>query len=151
MKVVIADTSPLNYLVLVDSIEILPRLYGRVTIPDVVMRELTDEGAPIPVAEWARQRPEWVEVQDVSLPVDRSFDDLDPGEYAAILLAERQAEVLLLMDDAAGRQAASRRGIPTIGTLGVLRAAALQGMIDLPVVPESAGGLQFPGLEGAGG
>lgn len=36
MKVVIADASPLNYLILVDAVEILSRLYGRVTIPDVV-------------------------------------------------------------------------------------------------------------------
>lgn len=50
MKVVIADTSPLNYLILVDAVEIPPRLYGRVTIPDIVLRELTDEGAPEEVA-----------------------------------------------------------------------------------------------------
>lgn len=42
MKVVIADTSPLNYLVLVDAVEILPRLYDRITIPDAVLAELTD-------------------------------------------------------------------------------------------------------------
>lgn len=32
MKVVIADTSPLNYLILVNAVEVLPRLYGRVMI-----------------------------------------------------------------------------------------------------------------------
>jgi predicted nucleic acid-binding protein len=34
MKVVIADTSAVNYLVLIDTIEILPRLYRRIVIPD---------------------------------------------------------------------------------------------------------------------
>jgi len=33
MTVVISDTSPLNYLVLIDEIDVLPRLYGRVIIP----------------------------------------------------------------------------------------------------------------------
>jgi len=58
MKVVIADTSPLNYLILVDAVHILPRLFGRVMIPDLVLRELTGEGAPKDVAERAAIRPE---------------------------------------------------------------------------------------------
>jgi len=29
--IVVADTTPLNYLILIDSIDIVPRLYGRVT------------------------------------------------------------------------------------------------------------------------
>ena len=120
MKVVIADTSPLNYLILVGAIEILPRLYGRVTIPDVVLRELTDEDAPEEVAGWATRRPEWIEVQATPVSEDSSLEGLDEGESAAILLAQQQAEVLLLIDDASGRADAVKRGIPTMGTLGVL-------------------------------
>ncbi len=93
MKVVIADTSPLNYLILVDAVEILPRLYGRVIIPDIVFEELTDEGAPKEVAGWAAMRPEWLEVRATPLCEDPSLEDLDPGECAAILLAQRQTEV----------------------------------------------------------
>jgi hypothetical protein len=36
---VIADTSPLNYLVWIESVEILPQIYGKVVIP----REVCDE------------------------------------------------------------------------------------------------------------
>jgi predicted nucleic acid-binding protein len=36
------------------------------------------------------------------------------------------------MDDAAGRAEADRRGIPNTGTLGVLRAAAIRQLLDLP-------------------
>jgi predicted nucleic acid-binding protein len=57
---------------------------------------------------------------------------LDPGEQSAILLAQFEAGALLLIDDAAGRLEASRRGILTTGTLGVLRAAALMDLVDLP-------------------
>lgn len=134
MKVVVADTSPLNYLILVSAVEVLPRLYGRVMIPDVVLKELACEGAPRQVAAWAAMRPEWIEVQPVSLSEDPSLEALDAGEHAAILLAERQDEVLLLMDDTSGRIEAAKRGIPTTGTLGVLRAASLQGLIALPTV-----------------
>ena len=120
MKVVIADTSPLNYLILVNAVEILPRLYDRVTIPDVVFRELTDQQAPKEVAGWAAMRPGWIDVQPTPLSEDPSLEALDAGERAAILLAQGQAEVLLLMDDASGRTEAAKRGIPTIGTLGLL-------------------------------
>jgi hypothetical protein len=34
--IVIADTTPLNYLVLIDQPNLLPRLYGRVLIPPAV-------------------------------------------------------------------------------------------------------------------
>ncbi len=33
MPPIVADTTPLNYLVLIEAIEILPQLYGRVLIP----------------------------------------------------------------------------------------------------------------------
>jgi hypothetical protein len=46
MKVVIADTSPLNYLILTGSVDVLPRLYKQVLIPDEVASELADSGAP---------------------------------------------------------------------------------------------------------
>ena len=40
---------------LIGAIEILPRMYGRVTIPDVVLRELTDQEAPKEVSTWAKR------------------------------------------------------------------------------------------------
>jgi len=56
---------------------------------------------------------------------------LDAGESAAIALAEWEADVLLLIDESAGRREASRRGIPNTGTLGVLRRASIEGLVDL--------------------
>jgi predicted nucleic acid-binding protein len=38
----------------------------------------------------------------------------------------------LLIDDAAGRAEANRRNIPNTGTFGVLRAAAMRQLLDLP-------------------
>ena len=37
---VIADTSPLNYLVWIGHIDLLPQIYDRVLIPSAVRREL---------------------------------------------------------------------------------------------------------------
>lgn len=35
MKVVVADASPINYLVLIGEVGLLARLYGEVLIPDI--------------------------------------------------------------------------------------------------------------------
>jgi predicted nucleic acid-binding protein len=134
MTVVVADTSPLNYLILIDAIDLLPRLYGRIIVPVEVLNELMDSGAPRTVSGWATQVPEWVEVRSAPLSNDPTLSRLDEGERCAILLAQSEAEVLLLIDEAAGRLEASRRGIPNTGTVGVLRAASIARLVDLPSI-----------------
>ena len=46
--VVVADTSPINYLVLIAQIDILARLYTRILIPPAVLAELKHPLAPKP-------------------------------------------------------------------------------------------------------
>ncbi len=63
MKVVVADTSPLNYLIWIDEIGLLPRLYGSVLVPDAVAAELRDPDAPPAVASWAANLPQWIDLR----------------------------------------------------------------------------------------
>lgn len=56
--------------------------------------------------------------------------DLDPGERDAILLAQELGADELIIDDMGGRREAQRRRLPFIGTLGVLRLAGDQGLLD---------------------
>ncbi len=130
---VIADTSPLNYLVLIDAIDILPKLYGRVAVPQPVLHELLHPDTPALVSEWARELPVWAQVVpfDVAL-IDNKLAELDAGERAAIALAQTFPNALLLMDDAKGRKEAGERHIATVGTLGILRDAASLGWVNLP-------------------
>ena len=62
---VLADTSVLNYLILLDQLALLPTLYGRVIVPTVVLTvELPHPDAPAPVRAWVAQRtvhPPWLE------------------------------------------------------------------------------------------
>jgi predicted nucleic acid-binding protein len=44
--VVIADASPLNYLVLIEQIDLLHRSFGEVLIPDAVIDELSRSETP---------------------------------------------------------------------------------------------------------
>jgi predicted nucleic acid-binding protein len=89
MKVVVADTSPLNYLVLIQEIDLLAQLYGEVLVPDVVIAELRDSDAPAEVGQWASRLPLWIDVRPTP-PSDERLERLDEGERAAILLAESQ-------------------------------------------------------------
>ena len=132
MTVVVADTSPLNYLVQIDEAELLEKLYGTIAIPGEVFAELKHSGAPLAVREWIRSLPPWVQVRPSwSYPSLPNLLDLDTGERAAIELAHAESQVLLLIDDAVGRNRASRLGIADVGTLGVLRLAAIEGFIEL--------------------
>ena len=112
MTVVIADSSPPNYLTLIGSVDVLHRLYGTVIVPQQVITELTDPGAPHEVRVWALHLPDWIDVR-VAVVNDTALMHLDPGERAAITLAQSEPGALLLIDDAAGRIEASRLDLPT--------------------------------------
>jgi predicted nucleic acid-binding protein len=58
------------------------------------------------------------------------MEALDPGEREAIQLAEEQAANLLLIDERLGRSEARRRGISTLGTLGILLAGGERRLIE---------------------
>jgi predicted nucleic acid-binding protein len=58
MSVIISNTTPINYLVLIDHIAVLHQLYTRVIIPQAVFGELQDAGTPAKVKEWVASHPE---------------------------------------------------------------------------------------------
>ena len=131
--IVIADTSPLNYLVLIGEVEVLRRLYRRVVIPEAVWRELQNPKAPATVAEWIARPPAWLEIEGSTGASDPGLRMLGEGEREAITLAmQHQRDALLLMDEGSGRREASRRNLRITGTLGVLNDAASRGCVDLP-------------------
>jgi predicted nucleic acid-binding protein len=133
MRVIVADASPLNYLVLIGEIDVLTFLYGIVVVPSPVMVELSDPAAPASVQRWASAPPQWVEVrQEQKAPTDPELAHLGHGERAAIAIAQREAGTLLLIDELKGRSIARQRGIETTGTLGILSAAGSKQLLDLP-------------------
>jgi predicted nucleic acid-binding protein len=48
-RLVVADTGPLNYLVLIEAIDVLPRLFEQILVPAAVYDELAHADAPAPV------------------------------------------------------------------------------------------------------
>jgi predicted nucleic acid-binding protein len=131
--IVVADTSPINYLLLINQIDLLPRLFQQIIIPDVVRDEMLDPDAPTVLQEWIANPPSWLTIQPVPV-LDTTLNSLDPGEQAAITLAQTLPADLLIIDERLGRQIAEDRGIAIIGTLGILDDAADQGLINLAEV-----------------
>ena len=131
--IVVADSGPLHYLILLGHVDLLQRFYGEALVPEPVAGELTTASAPDTVREWMTNPPTWVAVRPVAADViSRVTGDLDLGERAAIALAETVRADLLLIDEAAGRAEARRRHLRVTGTLGVLRAGAERGVVDVP-------------------
>lgn len=130
--IVIADTSAINYLVLIGEVELLRDLYGGVVIPPVVRRELLAPNSPEPVRRWMSGPPDWIRISSPgSEALARTDEALDAGEWEAIALALDIHADLLLIDDAQGRREAERLHLEFTGTLGVLLAASGKGLLNL--------------------
>jgi predicted nucleic acid-binding protein len=133
MRVVVADATPLHYLILIGAIPLVPRLFEKIHVPIEVRDELICEATPSPVRTWMQQPPEWLEILPAPIvdSQDSSLAGLDPGERAAIVLAESIRADLLLIDDRAGAMLAQQRGLAVTGTLGVLDLASRAGLLHL--------------------
>jgi predicted nucleic acid-binding protein len=126
--VVVADTTPLNYLVLIEQVEVLHRLFGEVMIPEAVLTELRHPKAPAAVSAWLQNLPNWLRVVKVG-QVDDTIQ-LGHGENEAISLAIEKQVSIVLMDERRGRSAAEARGLLPIGTLNILDLADERGLLN---------------------
>lgn len=125
---VVADTGPLRYLVEVNAIAVLPRLYGRIMTTPQVIQELCLPHFPHVVRTWAGCPPAWLEV--IGPEVIRFADHLHEGEASALSLACEQTAELVLIDDRDGTHVALENGFQTLGTLGILREAGAREYLD---------------------
>jgi predicted nucleic acid-binding protein len=132
VRLVIADTSPLNYLILIGHIDLLPVLFEKLVLPATVQSELASSKAPPLIRNWTANLPAWLEVREAPLDLaeDVSLKGIDAGEKAAIQLAVSLNADLLLMDDRKGVGAALRKGLRVTGTLGILDLGAQRGLIN---------------------
>lgn len=141
--IIVSNTSPINYLVLVEQIDLLPKLFKQIAIPEAVYQELSAPEAPKLVKNWIATPPEWLKIYTVTQVSDAMIDLLDPGERAAILLAQELNADLVLLDDMKARQSAKNRGLSITGILGILDRAATMDLIDLLVVVQSLQNTSF--------
>src|SRR5580700_9100914 len=103
MILVVADTSPIHYLVQIGLVDVLARLFDQVIIPQAVLQELLNPSTPLEVRQWAANLPEWASVRTVGRILLLS---LGAGETAAIALAIELRAFAILLDDNEARRIA---------------------------------------------
>jgi len=131
--IVVSNTSPLNYLILIETIDVLPAVYGAILVSPVVLRELGDPGSPDRVRSWASVPPDWLVQESPQMTASpQAVNSLDEGEAQAITLALQKSADRLLIDERADTYVARDLGLRTIGVLGILDLAARQELVDLP-------------------
>ena len=75
---VVADNTPLRYLILLAYADILPTLFGGVFIPQTVLQELQHPHAPVEVRTWLSHPPVWLDVRQAYSPPAVDLAVLDP-------------------------------------------------------------------------
>ena len=129
--IVVADTSPLNYLLLIDEIDLLPAIFGQVLLPRAIFQELQHPKTSPTVRQWVAHLPAWLEVRTVASVANPALMALDAGEREAIQLALELGVSTVLMDEADGRRQAERLHLEVRGTLGILERGAHLGETNL--------------------
>lgn len=118
-KQALPDTSCLILFRKIGQLELLYKVYGRLTITPEVSKE------------FQRSLPDWIHVK--SLSNTEEFETyrkvVDYGEASLILLAMEMDSPLLIIDDKRGRKMAQALNIELTGTLGTLLRAKKQNLI----------------------
>lgn len=128
--VVVSDTSPIINLAIIGQLDLLPKLFQKVILPQAVFDEIVTEGTGLPGSSEISQA-NWVEVkacQNHSL-VQTLLEELDLGESEAIVLALEIHTNIILMDEDLGRKIALRYHLQPLGVLGILLKAKRVGLI----------------------
>jgi len=127
VNIVVSDTTPLNYLILIGEISVLPLLFEKVFVPPAVIQEMKHPRAPVAVSLWASSLPAWVEIRAPRTELDQW---IGKGENEAISLALELPGATLLVDDMKAKTEAENRGLVTLGTLAILDLADGAGLLD---------------------
>lgn len=123
----IADSSALVALSVMDSLTTLDRLFGRVLVPEAVYRELTSDDS-LPEAKSLTQ---YLQDKRCLIASESGTVLLDAyGDMGEIEAKQLKADRLLI-DDARGRKVAQLNNIAVIGSIGVLLLAKQRGVIEL--------------------
>ncbi|HAA23954.1 MAG TPA: DUF3368 domain-containing protein [Cytophagales bacterium] len=117
-SVIVSDTSCLILLSKIGELNLLQKVFGKVTITEIVQTEFKD---PLP---------DWITIAQVSSDLHKGLQYiLDPGEASSIELAVELSDSLLIIDESKGRRIARELGVNITGTLGVFLTAKQKGIL----------------------
>ena len=119
MKTIVSDASPLIILAKIDLINILPKVYSKVFVPEAVINEILNGPSDDPIRIQIKSLA-WIEPVKLSPPLaPLTCWHLGQGESEVIEFAKQQPDAIALLDDLAARRFAISLSIPVIGTLSL--------------------------------
>jgi uncharacterized protein len=124
---IISNATPLIAFARIRELTLLEGIVHHVTLPETIWGEVTAVTTH-PGAEDIRQAT-WITVRAVTSVPAELLALLDRGEVEVIALAEELRAQEVLLDERAARAIAITRGLPVIGTAGLLVRAKDRGFI----------------------
>ena len=123
--ILIADSSALIALAVVDKLDILETLFGEVYVPRAVYDEVSHQskGESEKLALYCKDK-----VLDITSKVNLNIT-LGSGESEAIILYKEKCADFLLCDDKKAKKFARNFGVKVVGSLGVLLKAKEEKLI----------------------
>lgn len=132
MMIIISDTTALSNLLRINQLQLLPKLYGNIIIPETVFDELqTLESFNVSIKPI--NQASWIKIKYVTNRLMLSDlvnkNNLDLGEAEAIALSIELQANRLLIDEKKGRTIARQYNLSIVGTLGILLEAKTKGFL----------------------
>jgi predicted nucleic acid-binding protein len=129
--IVVSDTTPIHYLILIGSESVLPALFESIIVPDAVRLEMLHPNAPEKVRGWIGDPPAWIRFAQPEPATAASIIGLGKGETSAIAIAIDENADAVLMDDKKAIREARNGGLTVLTTFAVLEIASRKGLLDL--------------------
>ncbi len=132
---IVSDSTPLIHLAKMDALGLLQQLFKKVYITEVVYGEVVTEGKSInaPDANVVEKFVDkWIIVKSVSLETSEKIAKeygIDVAEAGVIVLG-KDLKLAVLINERLGRIAAREEDVEVIGTIGILKRALDEGLIN---------------------
>lgn len=126
----IVNATPLIALASLEKLDLLRQMFDEVLVPAAVYSEVVACGSGRPGAAAIAQA-DWLQViAPQAVPtIEPLLMGLGEGEVQVLLLAQERRPDWVLIDERQGRRIARAMGLPVKGTLGLLLAAVLAGLL----------------------
>ena len=121
---VVVNASPLICLSKSGLLDLLPSLFKKIVVPDLVVKEVMAKGGVGPNLE------KWINrIEDVAIAPQVASWDMGDGESAVLSFAFSNKEYWAVIDDREARRCAMSLGCRFTGTVGIIVLAKRRGII----------------------